>query len=461
MIGAGSASFGLDALVGILRTPELKGARVSLVDPKRDALEEILAAGRRISDEWGADALLEATDDRREVLEGADFVVISVAVDREETWRTDRRIAATHGIVHYGENGGPGGLFHAARNIHTLAPILRDIEALAPDALVINFTNPLPRLCQAFQRMTSLRVVGLCHQLRFGYFVAGLALSEELGISVPADTHFTWTDGAVATELHVSQAAMERLSIRAAGLNHFTWMLDIRDRQSGESLLDAAKHNLVHRVPRTHPKFEPLTRQLCASTGHLPVSGDTHLCEYLPYTARESGWRDYAIQAYDHDWSEAARRARRAEISELAQGRGDVQALRRLPTERVEHLIAGVWRDSGAHEEALNLRNLDAESATRAISNLPDDAIVETPGTLHRDALRAEPVGALPEVIAEWCRREIKVSSLAVRAALERDRDLAHQALILDPTFVELSQVDSLLDSYLATYEAELGGPWD
>ena len=461
LIGAGSASFGLDAIVGILRTPSLFGAHISLIDTNAAALEQLLHTARRISDEWGAEAKIVASTDRREVLAGADFVVISVAVDREATWRRDRAIAEAHGITHYGENGGPGALFHAARNIHTLLPVLKDVEDLAPDAFVVNFTNPLPRLCRALAQASSLRIIGLCHQLRFGYLVAAVALSDELGIDIPDDYAFTWTDESVANEAIIAHAAMERLSIRAAGLNHFTWMRDIRDRQSGESLLERAKENLIHKVPKRHPGFEPLTRQLAASTGHIPVSGDTHLCEYLPYTARRHGWSRYAVQAYDHQWSERCRQARRKEIAALAAGRGDLAPLKSLPTERVEHLIAGIWHDSSAQEEAVNVVNRSTPHGPKAIENLPDDAIVEVPGTLHRDGVKAESVGPLPEPIAEWCRRETTVASLAVSATLQKSRALAKQALLLDPTAPELADVDSLLDAYLDAFGEQLGGRWE
>ncbi|MDP6943504.1 MAG: hypothetical protein QF464_05090, partial [Myxococcota bacterium] len=157
LVGAGSASFGLDAIVGILRTPALHGARLSLIDTDGPALAQLTAVARRLSVHWDAGVEVVADTDRRRVLGGADFVVISVAVDREATWQRDRAIAAAAGISHYGENGGPGGLFHAARNITTLLPILRDVEALAPGALVVNFTNPLPRLCRAIASATSLR----------------------------------------------------------------------------------------------------------------------------------------------------------------------------------------------------------------------------------------------------------------------------------------------------------------
>jgi alpha-galactosidase len=216
----------------------------------------------------------------------------------------------------------------------------------------------------------------------------------------------------------------------------------------------------LSKVPERHPDFEPLTRWLTATTGHLPVSGDTHLCEYLPYTSRPEGWSRYAVQAYDHVWSERGRQARRGLVEALAAGSADPEALRSLPTERVEHLIAGVWHDTGAHEEAVNVVNRPTAEDARAIDNLPDDAIVEVPGTLHRDGVRAEAVGALPQPVAEWCRREATCAALAVRATLEGRRDLARQALLLDPTAPDLEEIDALLSAYLDAFSEEVGGRW-
>ena len=105
--------------------------------------------------------------------------------------------------------------------------------------------------------------------------------------------------------------------------------------------------------------------------------------------------------------------------------------------------------------------NRSTPHGPKAIENLPDDAIVEVPGTLHRDGVKAESVGPLPEPIAEWCRRETTVASLAVSATLQKSRALAKQALLLDPTAPELADVDSLLDAYLDAFGEQLGGRWE
>jgi alpha-galactosidase len=450
MIGAGSAFFGLHTLAGLMAHEDLHGSRLALVDLDAQGLAQLKVVAQRLSQQWNADFDIQASTDRREVLKDADFVVLSVAVDREETWRLDCAIAERHGLKHYGENGGPGGFFHTARNLANILPILQDIERLAPAALLINYTNPLPRICRAIQLSSDLRFVGLCHQLRFGYLIAGIGLADEMALDIPRGYTFRWTDESMAIEHRVADAMLERIDIRGAGLNHFTWMLEVRDKTNQKDLLPLLRHNLQHKV---HTRFEPLTRHIAQVTGLIPVSGDTHLCEYLPFT-RSEGWQRYEIQAYDHDWSEGHRRQHWRDIASLAQGQGELDKLRQVTSERVEEVIAASWHDTGAFEPAVNIPNAGA------IANLPDDAIVEVPGRVRRHSISGCPQGVLPGPIAEWCRRENVVADLCVRACLNRSRELALEAFILDPMTLDLAQATSMLDDYLATFGDRLGGPW-
>jgi len=165
LIGAASVIFGPTTIRDLLLSPALQGSEIVLVDIAGEGLEPVLHFAERLNEVLGRECRISATADRRQALPGADFVVVSVAVDRERTWKLDFEIPLRHGVRHVlGENGGPGGLSHSLRNIPLLLDIARDIEALAPRAWVINFTNPMSRLCSALARHTRLRFVGLCHQ---------------------------------------------------------------------------------------------------------------------------------------------------------------------------------------------------------------------------------------------------------------------------------------------------------
>src|SRR6185437_9038716 len=119
--------------------------------------------------------------------DGADFVVCSIEVGpREELWRRDWEITQRHGLRQpYAENGGPGGFFHAARNIPHILDIARDMERLCPTAPFICLTNPVPRLCRAVAKYTSIKPIGLCHGIAKAYSTAGIALADRLGVEAP------------------------------------------------------------------------------------------------------------------------------------------------------------------------------------------------------------------------------------------------------------------------------------
>jgi alpha-galactosidase len=151
IIGAGSASFGLNTIASILRNHSLSGSSLMLVDFDEQALAEMERLANRLNLTWSSNMTIRASLERRELLKGAHFVVVSIEVPpRESLWRLDWEIPQRHGLRQpYAENGGPGGLMHACRQIPPFMDIVRDIEDLCPDAWLINFSNPLPRITRA------------------------------------------------------------------------------------------------------------------------------------------------------------------------------------------------------------------------------------------------------------------------------------------------------------------------
>jgi alpha-galactosidase len=442
VIGAGSASFGLSVLGPLLREPALRGARLALVDINAGGLAKIERLARRLNEAWDAGWSIEASTERREALPGADFVILAIAVDRESCWKSDQEIALRHGIMHYAENGGPAALFHAARNITLLLPMLRDMEALCPDAWLLNFTNPMARICTAVLRHSRIRPVGICHQLGFGYMMLGVLLGRDLGIAVPDGYRFVWRDReALRVEKEIARAAQERIAVTAAGTNHCTWMLDIRERGTGRDL-----YPLLWERNRSHdPGFEPFNRDMAGVFGCFPVPGDCHLVEYLPYTHNPArgGWERYDIQMYPLDGFVTDRDGMWERIDAMGSGAADLAPMRSVPSERAEHLIAAMCAGTPRLEEALNLPNAGH------IPNLPADAIVEVPAMVTGAGPLGVGVGPLPEPVAELLRRQISVVNLAVDAAVTGDRQMALQALALDPMVDSLDTARGLLADYL------------
>ena len=206
LIGAASASFGPAMIHDAVLTPELRGSTLVLVDIAEDKLAVMAAYARRLNEEMGAGLSIEHTPDRARALPEAEYVITSVAVKRDDLWKLDFQIPLKHGIKQVlGENGGPGGLSHALRNIPIILEIARDVEKLCPGALLMNFSNPESRIGLALSRYTALRFVGLCHGIGMGYDSIGRITG------IPAD---------------------DLVGI-AAGLNHFAWFLGIRRRSTG------------------------------------------------------------------------------------------------------------------------------------------------------------------------------------------------------------------------------------
>ncbi len=160
-IGAGSAGFGLNTLAALMRSRRLRESHLALVDRNAEALALVGRLAYRLNREWDARMTVTTHTHHAEALEGAGFVVLSLEVPpRERLWRMDYEIPLRYGVRQpYAENGGPGGFAHAARNIVPVMEIVRDMEQLCPDAWLINYTNPMVRICDAIARYSRIKVV--------------------------------------------------------------------------------------------------------------------------------------------------------------------------------------------------------------------------------------------------------------------------------------------------------------
>lgn len=447
VIGAGSSSFGLSVLKHILLSDALDGIELYLYDIDEPSVRRMGELGRYMVQSRDLDKTVNWGTDLPECLDGADAVIIAVAQDREECWQKDREIGLEFGINHYAENGGPGALFHAARNIGLILPIVRATEKHCPDALLINYTNPVPRICTAIHKYSRMQVVGVCHQVYFGYYLAGVLLSAAIGLELPEDYYFRWTNKHNLQHNQISEAARRKLFIHSVGLNHFTWALAVRCRESGRDLYP----ELVEANRTFDRGFEPLTRKVFDLFELLPTPGDTHLCEYLPYThsvARDT-WQRNDIQMYDFAWSRASRNERRAIAQRIIEDR-ELDLLDNIHSERAELLLGALVNRQVYVDEALNLPNRGA------IPNLPDGAIVEAPVAVLPDGLKAVAEAPLPEPIAELCRRQALINELSVTGTVEGDKGKLLQALALDPMIDDVDLPVQLLDAGLKAFDKYL-----
>ena len=403
-IGAGSMSFGLSMFRDLFSTPELAGSTLSLVDINRENLDRMERVARRMNDQVGGCYKIETTTDRREALPGAGFVVNSVVIERNRLWKLDFEVPKKYGIRHtLGENGGPGGLFFTLRTIPLIMDIVRDMEALCPQAVFINFSNPESRIILALGRYTKIRAVGLCH----GIFMAQHDIAKILGVP------------------------KERVEVKGAGLNHFQWMLEVKDRETGVDLYPL----LREKEKDFDPAFMPVTRRLLRAFGKYPSCSDDHLGEYLPY-----GWEG-GEEGYDYEGDELERVETRLLVDNINAGRTPIPSELFKPSgERGVAVISGILNDKKSQIESGVVYNRGA------IPNLPDDLAVEVPVMLDAHGVHPMSLGPLPDGIAKLLLMQASCQQLAVDAAIHGSKELALQALLIDPVMNSAVAAEKILD---------------
>ena len=450
IIGAGSASFGPTTLATIMRNGVLHGSELALVDLNGRSAENAARVAQRMNDAWGAQMGITATTERRDALAGATQVVVSIEVaPREELWRLDWEVPLRHGLRQpYGENGGPGGLMHACRQIPHHLAIARDMEELCPEAWMILFSNPLPRIVRAVHKYSRIRAVGKCHQINVGYGLAAALLCERYGIEVPTGVTLHSDPGNYATAHALADAGRQHFTITSAGLNHFIWLLDIRDKATGEDLYPALRA-AIDTAPST---LEPLSLDLFRIFGLLPIAGDTHLAEYLPWLhdPLADPCATYRLPLYDWSGNEGVREVLHVMMQSMADGALPVDGMRDAPSEGASELIAALGGGASYIDETVNVPNHGA------ITNLPEATIVEVPAMVSPAGIRPVRLGPLPEPVGELCRRAAALVEAVVDAAVTGDRNLALQALLLDPMINDIGRARAILDDYLTTFAAYL-----
>jgi alpha-galactosidase len=424
LIGAASASFGPRTIRDALLTPELRGSTLTLVDIDAERLEVMAAFADRLNQSIGAGLRFEHTTDRTEALPGAEFVITSVAVKRNELWQLDFQIPLRHGIKQVlGENGGPGGLSHALRQIPLVLGIARDVEKLAPNALLLNFSNPMSRICLAVCRNTGVRCIGLCHGINGSY----RGISRITGIDV------------------------DDLKVFGVGLNHFAWVWKVHRKSTGEDV-----YPILREAERTYdPAFRPLTRRLFRDYGLYPYPSDNHIGEYLSFA-----WEDCGLKGNDFSGSPEKRKWGWEKIARIARGDdpvpppepGEPSRKESTPEDRLRFrrsdeealsIIASALANRHDFIEAVNIPN------EGLIGNLPDWAIVEVPAVVGADGVRGVKVGDLPGGIAALLNTQVHVQDLVTDAAVHGSRELALQALLADPVVQSAEAAGRALDELL------------
>jgi alpha-galactosidase len=421
-IGAGSAVFTRNLVGDILSHPELRDSTTfALMDIDADRLRTAEIVTQRLIEGHGAAARIEATTDRRAALDGADYVVTSFQVGgyRPSTV-IDFEIPKRYGLRQtIADTIGVGGIMRGLRTIPVLLDVCHDLEELSPDALLLNYVNPMAMLCWAIAEASPIRTVGLCHSVQ--YTAAELAADLRL----PA----------------------EQLDYHVAGINHVAFFLTLE--HDGEDLYPRLREV-------TPPDGNRVRYELLRHFGYFVTESSEHFAEYSPWFIKDG--REDLIERFNLPLDEYLRRSE-AQIDAWDSLRAELESGGAIGTERSHEYGADIIRACETGDPFAfngNVPNRCGEGLL--IDNLPEDCCVEVPCIASSAGIEPQPVGALPRHLAALIQTNINVQGLTVEAALSGRRESVHHAAMLDPhTAAELSldEIAALVDDLL-----EAHGDW-
>jgi alpha-galactosidase len=397
IIGAGSVEFTRNVVADLCSYEELAGAvTFALHDIDEERLAYAQRAAESIVRRTGAGHAVEAHGERRPALEGADYAVNEIQVGGYTATVTDFEIPKKYGLRQtIGDTLGIGGIMRGLRTIPVVVGIGTDMHELCPEALLLNYTNPMAMVpWGVYAGSPFRRVIGVCHSVRdTHHFLANT-------VGVPEDD----------------------VAFRTAGFNHQAFVYEFRRRSTGEDLYSA-----LRRIVDADP--EGLGRRVRVEIfkrfGYFPTESSEHSSEYVPWFLKRDEMIDrYRILVDDYvfrsdenlaEWQETKAALDRGE--EL-----DIDPSSELASEIIRSLENGEPREVYG-----NVRN------GGLIEGLPDDACVEVPCLVDKNGVQPTRIGAIPPQTLALNRTFVNVVELTVRAALEERRDLVYQAALVDP----------------------------
>lgn len=398
LIGAGSIVFCKTLMMDILATPALCNSEFRLMSRTLPKLERIKRFADKVIADNGLKASVAVTLDREEALRDADYVIVMLQIGGVDAFQVDYEIPLKYGVDQcIGDSLGPGGVFRALRTIPVMIEIARDMQRLCPNAVMLNYVNPMAAVCWALGTQPGLKFVGLCH-----------------GVQTTLDL----ISGYVGVP-------KEQIDFLAAGINHMAWFL--RMEHQGKDLYPLFKERC------DQPEYyinEKVRIETMRHFGYFMTESTGHLSEYLPWFRSSKR----ALEAYCDEPSFGGESgayykwcrliADQLENEDLLAG--EPTALSKRSVEYCSYILESLETGKTFKLQG-NVRN------DGYIANLPDGCCVEVPVFADRMGLHPTVVGALPPQCAALNLSNVNVQGLAVQAAIEGDPELAVAACALDP----------------------------
>ncbi|HVT12638.1 MAG TPA: hypothetical protein VHE55_10245 [Fimbriimonadaceae bacterium] len=425
MIGAGSF-FTNSILKDVVLIPGSQGGELRLVDIDGGRLELTRKLMEKIVGEAGEAEkwVIRACTDRRELLPGTDYIVNAIEVSGLDCVRADNDIPLRYGVSqNIGDTIGPGGLFKSLRTIPVWIDILQDCERLCPNVLVLNYTNPMNMMCLAAHRTSSIEVVGLCHSVQG----TSELLSRYAGVPY---AEMKW---------------------KCAGINHLAWFTELRG-PSGEDLYPG----LFEQARDRSSEFaiaEPVRTDMMLHFGAFITESSGHLSEYVPYyRKRKDLLEKYTTTGYRGEESFYANNWPNWRRSQDETRAKQLDGTEPIKLQRSHEYGAWIIEAVEKHSPTVIYGNV----ANRGlIENLPADGCVEVACLVDRNRIQPTRFGRLPRQMAAICDADMRMFDLAVEAVIHRSKEMAAQALMLDPLTAAVCCPAEIREMTMKLFEAE------
>jgi alpha-galactosidase len=449
-IGAGSTVFAKNLMGDILSFPELADSTIALmdIDEKRLATSEQVA--HRINAALGTHATIEATTNRRAALEGADYAICMIQVGGyKPATLIDFEIPKKYGLRQtIGDTMGIGGIMRGLRTIPVLLDIAHDMEEVCPDALFINYVNPMAMNQWALSRGSKIKTVGLCHSVPH----TASELARDIGVPY------------------------ENINYLVAGINHIAFYLKFEDKCTGEDLYPRIRQVLAEgRVPEwNRVRYEMFNR-----LGYFVTESSEHFSEYVPWFIKRDRpelIEEFNIpldeylarcQAQIRSWDmaqEARQIGKPFSEADIRNALKDINLMPKMVEGTVRNALNYDKVERSVEYGSLIIHSIETDTTrqiygnvanTRLITNLPEGCSIEIPCLVNRNGIQPTYIGAIPPQLAALMQTNINVQSLTVEAAITGKREHVYHAAMLDPhTGAELSldQIWSMVDELIEAH---------
>lgn len=425
MIGAGSIIFCKTLAMDILSTKALQNSEICLMSRTRPKLERMERFLNRVIEANGLNATVWATLDLKEALSGADYVINMIRIGGLEAYEHDYNIPLTYGVDQcVGDTLGPGGVFRGLRTIPTMGDMIQNMETLCPEALFLNYTNPMAACCYALGKISDIRYIGLCH-----------------GVQTTLDL--------ISRYVAVPYGAIDFL---CAGINHMAWFLKLRDKRTGKDLYPVLRENIEK--PEYYAN-EKVRCEVMRHFGYFMTESTGHLSEYLPWF--RSSKRALALYCDEPGLGgESGSSYKFGKI--LAEKYKEKDYLETESTELGKRSVEYCSYILEAKETGIPFRLNGNVRNDGYVDNLPAGCCVEIPVYVDEGGLHPLKVGNLPPQCAALNQSNISVQTLCAEAALCGDPEYVVQAIAMDPLTSSVCTLKDIRDMTGEMLEAE--SPW-